>query len=214
MAIDILSWAPTKLESDIDKPERWLSSGRMLCEWLSRPNEELNAFLPSTQNHHWKQFNPTNCRGYPGGNFVTLHYITIQIVCYVCYDDCKWFSPVAQNWGLFLYPERIFQRRGSELLILFCISRSLYLAFLIRQNWRYGKFFLPTNWFLRTMELRLGFVKVFEMISKFSKYLLALRLHHFSHLQSWLEHLSGHSATILSTFPQILSVWVKRGTHL
>ena len=34
------------LESDIDKPERWLSSGRMLCERLLCPNGELNALEP------------------------------------------------------------------------------------------------------------------------------------------------------------------------
>ena len=33
----------TKLESDIDKTKRCLSSGRMLCEWLLCPNEKLNA---------------------------------------------------------------------------------------------------------------------------------------------------------------------------
>ena len=33
----------TKLESDIDKPERWFSSGRMLCERLLCLNGELNA---------------------------------------------------------------------------------------------------------------------------------------------------------------------------
>ena len=35
-----------KLESDIDKPERWLSSGRMLLERLPCPNGELNALGP------------------------------------------------------------------------------------------------------------------------------------------------------------------------
>ena len=39
----------TKLESDIDKPGRWLSSGRMLCERLSCSNGELNALGPPTQ---------------------------------------------------------------------------------------------------------------------------------------------------------------------
>ena len=39
-----------KLESDIDKPERWLSSGRMLCERL--PNGKWNALGPSTQDSH------------------------------------------------------------------------------------------------------------------------------------------------------------------
>ena len=38
-----------KLESDIDKPERWLSSGRMLCERLLCPNGELNALGSPTQ---------------------------------------------------------------------------------------------------------------------------------------------------------------------
>ena len=42
----------TKLESDIDKPERWLSSGQMLCEQLPCPNGELNTLGPSTQNPH------------------------------------------------------------------------------------------------------------------------------------------------------------------
>ena len=35
----------TKLESEIDKPERWLASGQMLCERLLCPNGELNALL-------------------------------------------------------------------------------------------------------------------------------------------------------------------------
>ena len=39
----------TKLESDIDKPERWLSSGQMLCERLLCTNGELNALGPLTQ---------------------------------------------------------------------------------------------------------------------------------------------------------------------
>ena len=51
MVIDILSWA--KLESDIDKPERWLPSGRMLCERLLCPNGELNALGPPKQDPHW-----------------------------------------------------------------------------------------------------------------------------------------------------------------
>ena len=38
-----------KLESDIDKPERWLSSGRMLWERLLCPNGELNVLGPPTQ---------------------------------------------------------------------------------------------------------------------------------------------------------------------
>ena len=38
-----------KLESDIDKPERWLSSGRMLCERLLCPNGKLG---PPTQDPH------------------------------------------------------------------------------------------------------------------------------------------------------------------
>ena len=42
----------TKLESDIDKPERWLSSGKMLCERLLYPIGELNALGPSTQDPH------------------------------------------------------------------------------------------------------------------------------------------------------------------
>ena len=37
-----------KLESDIDKPERWASE-RMLCERLPCPNGELNALGPPTQ---------------------------------------------------------------------------------------------------------------------------------------------------------------------
>ena len=41
-----------KLESDIDKPERWLSSGKMLCERLLYPNGELNALGLSTQDPH------------------------------------------------------------------------------------------------------------------------------------------------------------------
>ena len=39
-----------KLESDIDKPERWLSSGRMLCQRPPCLNGELNALGPTTQN--------------------------------------------------------------------------------------------------------------------------------------------------------------------
>ena len=39
--------------SDIDKPERWLSSGRMLCERLSCPNGELNALGHATQDRRW-----------------------------------------------------------------------------------------------------------------------------------------------------------------
>ena len=39
----------TKLESDIDKPGRWLSSGRMLRERLPCRNGELNALGPPTQ---------------------------------------------------------------------------------------------------------------------------------------------------------------------
>ena len=35
--------------SDIDKPERWSSSGRMLCEQLPCPNGELNALGLPTQ---------------------------------------------------------------------------------------------------------------------------------------------------------------------
>ena len=42
----------TKLESDIDKPERWLSSGQMLCERLLCLNGELNALGPPTQDPH------------------------------------------------------------------------------------------------------------------------------------------------------------------
>ena len=42
----------TKLESDIDTSERWLSSGQMLCERLLCPNEELNALGPPTQDPH------------------------------------------------------------------------------------------------------------------------------------------------------------------
>ena len=38
----------TKLETDIDKPERGLSSGRMLCTRLSCPNRELNTLGPPT----------------------------------------------------------------------------------------------------------------------------------------------------------------------
>ena len=38
-----------KLESDVDKLERWLSSGQMLCERLLCPNGELNALGPPTQ---------------------------------------------------------------------------------------------------------------------------------------------------------------------
>ena len=48
MAFDILILS-VKLESDIDKPGRWLSSGRMLCERRPRPNGELNALGPPTQ---------------------------------------------------------------------------------------------------------------------------------------------------------------------
>ena len=39
----------TKLESDVDKPERWLSSGQMLCERLLCQNGELNTLGPPTQ---------------------------------------------------------------------------------------------------------------------------------------------------------------------
>ena len=42
----------SKLESDIDTPERWLSSGRMLCERLPYPNGELNTLGPPTQDPH------------------------------------------------------------------------------------------------------------------------------------------------------------------
>ena len=42
----------SKLESDIDKPKRWLSSGQMLCERLLSPNGELNALGPPTQDPH------------------------------------------------------------------------------------------------------------------------------------------------------------------
>ena len=42
----------TKLESAIDKPERWLSSGQMLCERLLCPNGELNALGPPMQDLH------------------------------------------------------------------------------------------------------------------------------------------------------------------
>ena len=38
-----------KLESDIDEPESWLSSGRMLCQRLLCPNRELNALRPPMQ---------------------------------------------------------------------------------------------------------------------------------------------------------------------
>ena len=41
-----------KLESDIDKPWGWLSSGRMLCERLPCPNGELNALGPPMQDPH------------------------------------------------------------------------------------------------------------------------------------------------------------------
>ena len=37
---------------DIDKPERWLSSGQMFCERLLCPNGELNALGPPTQDPH------------------------------------------------------------------------------------------------------------------------------------------------------------------
>ena len=37
-----------KVESDIDKPEMWLSSGRMLCGRLPYLNGELNALEPPT----------------------------------------------------------------------------------------------------------------------------------------------------------------------
>ena len=42
----------TKLERNIDKPERWLSSGWMLCERLPCSNGELNALEPPTQDPH------------------------------------------------------------------------------------------------------------------------------------------------------------------
>ena len=54
MVIDILSSA--KLESDNDKPERWLSSGRMLCERPMCLNGELNGLGPPTQDLRWWQF--------------------------------------------------------------------------------------------------------------------------------------------------------------
>ena len=41
----------TKLRSEFDKRERWLSSGRMLCSLLLCPSRELNALF--TQNPHW-----------------------------------------------------------------------------------------------------------------------------------------------------------------
>ena len=44
-----------KLESDIDKPERWLFSERMLCEQLPCPNKELHVLGPPTQNPRWYQ---------------------------------------------------------------------------------------------------------------------------------------------------------------
>ena len=47
-----------KLESDIDKPERWLSSERMLCERLPFPNGEL-LLGPPTQD--------------PGSSLITVH---------------------------------------------------------------------------------------------------------------------------------------------
>ena len=37
-----------KPEGDFDKPERWLSSGRMLCERFPCPNGEINALGLST----------------------------------------------------------------------------------------------------------------------------------------------------------------------
>ena len=37
-----------KLESHIDKPERWLVSGWMMCERLSCPNGEENALSSPT----------------------------------------------------------------------------------------------------------------------------------------------------------------------
>ena len=40
MAVDILSWS-AKLESDIKKPERCLSSGQVLCKRLPCLNGEL-----------------------------------------------------------------------------------------------------------------------------------------------------------------------------
>ena len=40
------------MKKDINKPERWLSSGQMLCERLPYPNWELNALEPTTQNPH------------------------------------------------------------------------------------------------------------------------------------------------------------------
>ena len=43
----------TKLESNIDKPERWLSSGRMLCKRLPCLNGELNVLGPPTQDPYW-----------------------------------------------------------------------------------------------------------------------------------------------------------------
>ena len=41
-----------KLESDIDKTERWLSIGRMLCTRFPYPNGELNTLESPTQDHH------------------------------------------------------------------------------------------------------------------------------------------------------------------
>ena len=50
-----------KLESDIDKPGRWLSSGRMLRERLPCPKGELNALGPPTQDPHFdNSFHPEN----------------------------------------------------------------------------------------------------------------------------------------------------------
>ena len=42
----------TKLGSDIDQPERWLSSGQMLCERFPCQNGKLNALGPPTQDPH------------------------------------------------------------------------------------------------------------------------------------------------------------------
>ena len=42
----------TKLESDIDKPERWLSSGQMLCERLLCQNGGIKRTRTFTQDPH------------------------------------------------------------------------------------------------------------------------------------------------------------------
>ena len=55
-----------KLESDIDKPERWLSSGWMLCERLLCPNGGIKRTRTSCAWPSLVTVHPENWKGYPG----------------------------------------------------------------------------------------------------------------------------------------------------